>query len=473
MKRILTGVALLALTTHSFAQTPAIGSDKPTVAQIKLTNDYAKQVDKLIDQKDVDRIIKTLSADDMQGRGIYSPGIDKAATFIEDEFKKAGLVPMPGDTKGFRQEWELATVAPISSSVTINGKAVPADSVKITTSAAAINWNNSKDVQVVYLSADKDYAKETAAYAKSGKKLLIITDHKFAANLTGGGGRRGGGGRGMKVNDDQVLAYVIGNFGEVKSFTVNYSANVTKRPLFNVAGMIPGKSNNGEYVVFSGHYDHLGIVKGNKVVEKDTVINGNKVVLSKDSIANGADDDASGTTAVITLAKYFKKLNNNERTLIFIAFTGEESGDLGSGHFGETADPSKAVAMFNIEMIGLASKWGKNSAYITGFERSDFGAILQKNLAGTAFQFHPDPYPTERLFTRSDNWALAQYGVAAHTISTVQMIPVDIYYHTVKDEYSTLDVSNITATIKAIALSSHTIISGQDTPTKITDLSRN
>jgi hypothetical protein len=457
MKRILIAVALLAAATGSFAQNPVIGNDKPTQAQIATTSKYEKQVDKLIDQKDVERIIKTLADDDMQGRGIFTPGIDKAATFIEGEFKKAGLVPMHGDTKGFRQEWELATVAPISSSVTINGKAVPADSIKITTSAAAINWNNNKDVQVVYLSADKDYAKETATYAKSGKKLLIITDHKFAANLTGG---RRGGGRGMKVNDDQVLAYVIGNFGEVKSFTVNYSANVTRKPLFNVAGMIPGKSKNGEYVVFSGHYDHLGILKGNKV-------------MAGDSIANGADDDASGTTAVITLAKYFKKLDNNERTLIFIAFTGEESGDLGSGHFGETADPSKAVAMFNIEMIGLASKWGQNSAYITGFERSDFGAILQRNLAGTAFQFHPDPYPTERLFTRSDNWALAQYGVAAHTISTVQMIPTDIYYHTVKDEYSTLDVSNITATIKAIALSSRTIISGQDTPTKITDLSRN
>ena len=466
MKRILTAVVLVAIATHSFGQTPVIGSDKPTAAQIKLTTDYAKQVDKLIDQNDVDRIIKTLADDNMEGRGIYTRGIDKAATFIESEFKKAGLVPMPGDNNGFRQQWELATVVPVSSSVTINGKVVPADSVKITTSTATLNWNNSKDVQIVYLSADKDYAKETAAYAKSGKKLLIITDHKFAPNPNAGGGRRGGGGggRGMKVNDDQVLAYVFGNYGDVKSFTVNYSATVTKKPLFNVAGMIPGKSKTGEYVVFSGHYDHLGIKKGGQATGKETT--------AVDSIFNGADDDASGTTAVITLAKYFKKLNNNERTLIFIAFTGEESGDLGSGHFGETADPTKAVAMFNIEMIGLASKWGQNSAYITGFERSDFGPILQKNLAGTGFEFHPDPYPTERLFTRSDNWALAQYGVPAHTISTVQMIPTDIYYHKVTDEYSTLDVNNITATIKAIALSSRTIISGQDTPTKITDLSR-
>lgn len=271
-----------------------------------------------------------------------------------------------------------------------------------------------------------------------------------------------------------MLVYVVGNFGEVKSFKVDYAANVTKRPLFNVAAMIPGKSNNGEYVVFSGHYDHLGMATGSRIVEKDTTIDGKKVVLSRDSIFNGADDDASGTTAMITLAKYFKKLNNNQRTLIFIAFTGEESGDLGSGHFGEGMDPSKAIAMFNIEMIGTTPQWGTNSAYITGFNRSDFGAILQKNLAGTTFNFHADPYTTQHLFTRSDNWALAQYGVPAHTISTVRMeAPIDPYYHKVTDEYKTLDINNITATIKAVALSSRTIVSGQDTPTKITDLSRN
>jgi len=458
--KIITLIAFVAIATSSFAQTPEENAKA------------MKQVDKLIDQKDVERIIKTLSDDNMQGRGIYTPGIDKAATFIASEFKNAGLVPASFDNDGYRQSWETATVTPVSSSVTINGKAVAADSIRITTSASAVNWNNDKSVEVVYLSADKDFAKQTAEYAKSGKKLLIIVDPKFAPMLLG---RRGGGRGGMKVNDNQVLAYVVGNFGEVKSFKVDYAANVTKRQLFNVAAMIPGKANNGEYVVFSGHYDHLGMATGNRILEKDTVVDGKKVVLSRDSIYNGADDDASGITAMITLAKYYKKLNNNQRTLIFIAFTGEESGDLGSGHFGEGMDPSKAIAMFNIEMIGTTPQWGTNSAYITGFNRSDFGAILQKNLAGTAFNFHADPYTTQHLFTRSDNWALAQYGVPAHTISTVIMEgdKRDKLYHTVKDEYKTLDINNITATIKAVALSSRTIVSGQDTPTKITDLSRN
>ncbi len=66
--------------------------------------------------------------------------------------------------------------------------------------------------------------------------------------------------------------------------------------------------------------------------------------------------------------------------------------------------------MFNIEMIGKESKFGRNSAFITGFERSDFGPILQRNLEGSAFRFHPDPYPEQQLFYRSDNAMLAKLG---------------------------------------------------------------
>jgi len=238
-------------------------------------------------------------------------------------------------------------------------------------------------------------------------------------------------------------------------YTFTAKQTFEKMPLSNIAGILPGKIKPNEYVIFSGHYDHLGIV---------TPVKG-------DSIANGADDDASGTTAVISLAKYYKKLNNNARTLIFVAFTAEEIGEFGSQYFAKTVDPDKVVTMFNIEMIGKASKFGQNSAFITGFERSDFGKILQKNLEGTAFKFYPDPYPDQDLFYRSDNASLARVGVPAHTISTDQ-IDIDKLYHTVGDEFSTLDVNNITSTIRAIALSSRTIVAGTDTPTRVAKLER-
>ncbi|SMC70561.1 M20/M25/M40 family metallo-hydrolase [Pedobacter africanus] len=294
---------------------------------------WAQDINKIITAGYVDQLIKTLSSDDMQGRATFSPGIDKAASFIESEFKNIGLMPLKGET-GYRQTF-------------------------------------------------------------------------------------------FKDSTDQ-------------------------RPLFNVAGMIPGKSKPNEIVVFSAHYDHLGIIKAN----------------GTDSIANGADDDASGTTAVIALAKYYKALNNNERTLIFIAFTAEEIGGFGSRHFSKKLNPDDVVAMFNIEMIGKESKFGKNAAFITGYDKSDFGKILQKNLAGTEFTFHPDPYIRQQLFYRSDNATLAALGVPAHTISTDQ-IDKDEFYHTVKDEYETLDTSNILSTIKSIAKSAISIIKGTDTPTRI------
>jgi len=166
------------------------------------------------------------------------------------------------------------------------------------------------------------------------------------------------------------------------------------------------------------------------------------------------------------LANYFKKLNNNERTLVFAAFTAEEVGGFGSQYFSKQFDAAQVTAMFNIEMIGTESKWGKNSAYITGFEKTNMGEILQNNLKGSAFTFYPDPYPDQNLFYRSDNATLARLGVPAHTISTSKM-DSEPNYHKVTDEVSTLDMDNMAKIIEAIAASANSIISGKNTPTRV------
>ncbi|MDP9047252.1 MAG: M20/M25/M40 family metallo-hydrolase [Bacteroidota bacterium] len=427
MRKIITAIALLGVSFHSFGQ----------------------DVNKRIKEKDVARIISTLSADDMQGRATFTPGIEKAAQFIESEYKEIGLKPMEGNT-GYRQNFTMTRVTPVKTLVSINGQTISADSVFASTSAASFDWSSNSDVQLVKLSADKNFRTEYMGYLQSGKKMLIVVDPKFAATFKLLQDRSRKGTVTNKVNSNQVLVFVLGRYDDIKSFNVSYTGKVEELPLFNVAGIIPGKTKPNEYVIFSGHYDHLGILKP----------------VQGDSIANGADDDASGTTAVIELARYFKKLHNNARTLVFVAFTAEEIGEYGSQHFAKTVDPDKVVAMFNIEMIGKASKFGENSAFITGFERSDFGTILQKNLEGTVFKFYPDPYPDQNLFYRSDNASLAAVGVPAHTISTDQ-IDIDKYYHTVKDELSTLDVANITSTIRAIALSARGIVSGKDTPKRV------
>jgi Zn-dependent M28 family amino/carboxypeptidase len=216
----------------------------------------------------------------------------------------------------------------------------------------------------------------------------------------------------------------------------------------NIIGVLEGKSKKDEYVIISAHYDHLGI-KG-------------KV---GDTIYNGANDDASGVTGVLALAAYFKKVGN-ERTIVFVAFTAEEMGLIGSAYFGKGIDSNKFVAGINLEMIGKVPSFGPNTAWLTGFDRSSFGKIIQKNLTGTGYQLFPDPYKKFNLFFRSDNASLALLGVPSHTFSTTP-IDVDKDYHKASDEVETLNMTVITQTIRAIAIGTESIINGKDTPTRV------
>lgn len=415
----------------------------------------AQNIDKIITREYADHLIKTLSADEMQGRGTFTPGIDKAATFIESEFKKIGLEPLAGE-KNFRQSFYKYQVANLSKSIKIDDTDISADNIILSGVNSADVQLNKSNATVVKLDPEKPFVNQFRATMASGKNQIVLVDAKFAdmfkryktyfdrpTTLDE---------KDMDAAKSAVQVFVLGT-DRADEFNIELKSKVSKMPLFNVAGMIPGKSKAKELVIFSGHYDHLGVIK----------------TVDGDSIANGADDDASGTTAMIALAKYYKTQKNNERTLIFVAFTAEEIGGFGAKYFSSKLNPDEVVAMFNIEMIGKDSKFGKNTAFITGYDKSDFGKILQKNLTGTEFTFHPDPYTKENLFYRSDNATLAALGVPAHTISTDQ-IDVDKFYHTVKDEYSTLDVENILSTIKAIAKSATSIVNGTDTPTRIPKL---
>ena len=417
----------------------------------------AQQIDKIITKDYVDGLIKTLSSDEMQGRATFSPGIDKAASFIEGEFKKIGLTPLKA-AQGYRQTFYKYQLTPLSTLVTINGQAIdPANIMVMGNNAENISFDQSSSDGWVKLDVTKTFKAQLKPLMNGKKRQVVLVDQKYAAdfNLMKEYFSKGASvdEKDLQQANPSAIVLVLSADTAVKDFRVSLKNSVKKLALFNVAGMIPGKSKAAELVVFSGHYDHLGILKA----------------IGQDSIANGADDDASGTTAMISLAKYYKKLNNNERTLIFVAFTAEEIGGFGARYFSQQLNPDEVVAMFNIEMIGKESKFGKNTAFITGYEKSDFGAILQKNLKGTAFTFHPDPYTQQNLFYRSDNATLAALGVPAHTISTDQ-IDIDKLYHTVKDEYSSLDTENILSTIKAIALSATSIVKGTDTPSRIPKL---
>jgi len=236
-----------------------------------------------------------------------------------------------------------------------------------------------------------------------------------------------------------------------QTFTFENRRTQKKITASNIIGVLEGKSKKDEFVVVSAHFDHLGI---------------RKTTGQLDSIYNGANDDASGVTGVLTLAEYFKNKGTNERTIVFVAFTGEEMGLKGSTHFGKGILASKFVAGINLEMIGKTPSFGPNTAWLTGFERSDFGKIIQQNLEGTGYQLFPDPYKKFNLFFRSDNASLARLGVPSHTFSTTP-IDVDKDYHQASDEAATLNMTVITQTIQAVAKGTESIINGSDTPTRV------
>ncbi|MFT5256487.1 MAG: Zn-dependent M28 family amino/carboxypeptidase [Arenicella sp.] len=245
----------------------------------------------------------------------------------------------------------------------------------------------------------------------------------------------------------------LSTFGDLENYrqTFTFKNRRTKEDITssNIIGVLEGRSKKDEYVIISAHYDHLGM----------------KMSGEEDLIYNGANDDASGVTGVLALAAYFKEVGN-ERTLVFAAFTAEEMGLMGSTHFGKGIDATKFVAGINLEMIGKTPSFGPNTAWLTGFERSDFGTIIQQNLVGSGYQLFPDPYKKFNLFFRSDNASLARLGVPSHTFSTTP-IDVDPDYHQLSDESETLNMTVITQTIQAVAKGTESIINGKDTPTRV------
>jgi hypothetical protein len=420
------------------------------------TFSFAQDIDKILNAKEVERIERTLSSDAMEGRATFSPGIDRAAAFIADEFKKAGLQTWNNSGTFIQKIPNMISGKANSLTVTVDGAPFDTRNVMVMSGKASININETSGLEKVTIPKGANINTELRNIGNT-KSLLVVLDTSFTSvfrRMQAQGGR-------ASLPSERIVLFVL-TATDPQKYSVQ--ATFPEMPLQNVLGILPGKSKKNEYVIFSGHYDHLGI-RGGKDKE------GN---LLKDSIFNGANDDAAGTTAVIMLAKYFKEMNNNERTLIFCAFTGEEVGGFGASYFSKQFNPDDVKAMFNIEMIGTESKWGTNSAYITGYERTDMGKILQGNLDGTGFTFYPDPYTTQNLFFRSDNATLARLGVPAHTISTSKM-DNEPNYHKASDEIGTLDMENMARIMKAIALSSKGIVSGKETPSRVdvSDLKRN
>ncbi|CAL2056681.1 M20/M25/M40 family metallo-hydrolase [Tenacibaculum sp. 190524A05c] len=277
------------------------------------------------------------------------------------------------------------------------------------------------------------------------KHLYTLASDDMQGRATGTPGIE----KAAKYIENEFNKIGLSYYDTLTSYRQNFEERNIK--MFNVVGVLEGKSKKDEYVIVSAHYDHLEMLKEGE----------------GDRIYNGANDDASGVTGVIALAEYFKNKGTNERSIVFVCFTAEEMGLIGSKYFGKGINADKFVAGINLELIGKEPKTGPKTAWLTGFDRSDFGKIIQKNLEGTGYKLYPDPYPKYNLFFRSDNASLARLGVPSHTFSTTP-IDTDPDYHKVTDEAETLDVNVLTETIKAVAIGTSSIINGKDTPTRVT-----
>jgi hypothetical protein len=408
-----------------------------------------------IDLASVERVITTLSADEMLGRATFTPGIDKAADFIRDEFESIGLEVFD-DLGDYLQRFVVYRLQVERRRVVLNGIEIPSERVTGWAGSPSVRWTTGDSVDVIVIGPE-----DAVQWVNSRRMIdrntliLISTNHQaFFSRMADDLSK-------PDLSQDPpsgaTRVCVLTDEAQVTSYEVEVIASLEELPLTNVVGMIPGRRDD-EIVLFGAHYDGIG---------RDDYPSVN-VPVEGDSIANGANDGAGEPTVMIELARYFKAKGEPERTLIFAALTAEHASHHGARYFSRQLDPDKIVAMFSIAMIGKVDpQGGPNTAYITGFDLSDLGTILQHAVEGTPYSFYPDPYAGQYLFRRSTNGPFACFGVPAHAISTGSMDPRDEDLHRVSDEVETLDLNNMTSLIRGIALGTTAIISGQATPTRI------
>ncbi|WP_147678406.1 M28 family metallopeptidase [Algibacter pacificus] len=203
---------------------------------------------------------------------------------------------------------------------------------------------------------------------------------------------------------------------------------------YNVVGYIEGNDPElkNEFVILGAHYDHIGTAKE---------VNG-------DSIANGANDDASGTVAVLEWAKYFSESKNNKRSILFTLYAAEEMGLKGSGHLAERlkTENLNVYAMINFEMIGVPRAEHETMAYLTGYKESNMAEKLNEYAGFEMIGFLPKAKEFN-LFKRSDNYPFYEaFKIPAQAISTFDFTNFD-YYHHVDDEADKMDFKHMTTFI--------------------------
>jgi len=376
-----------------------------------------------------------LASDAMNGRGSGTRDEWIAATYIGAEMRRWGVEPL-GDAGGYVQRVET----PRLQSTTPPALVVP---------GARFTTGKEMTVQTLSQGASSGPLHRYVAGAAAPAGAFVVVPEGAApqpAEIAGAAGvitaqgapqsGRGarGGGQGPTAPQWRV-ALTKDAYDNVHAMadgtTVSIDADVKPGSTWNAIGRLTGSdpSMASEVILLTAHLDHLG-VRGS----------------GPDTIYNGADDDASGTTAVLEMAEAIAKGKRPKRTVIFAWFGSEEVGGFGARHFlDQPPTPlDHIVANLEFEMIGRPDQMvPAHTLWLTGYERSNLGPTLAKQGA----RLVQDPHPEQNFFARSDNIQLARRGVVAQTVSSFGLHKD---YHQPSDEISRIDFAHMTEAIQSM-----------------------
>lgn len=233
---------------------------------------------------------------------------------------------------------------------------------------------------------------------------------------------------------EMAAKYIENHFKSyrVKPYFETYRDTLSnfKDVAYNMVGIVEGSDPQlkNEYIVIGAHYDHIGIVQ----------------MENGDAIANGANDNASGTSTVLELARYFGTQKTNKRSLIFALFSAEEKGLLGSKHLAKKLKEEELnlYAMLNFEMTGVPLQGKDYFVYITGYDMSNLAEVSNTYAKGNLVGFLPTA-KEYNLFQRSDNYPFhEEFGVPSHTFCTFDFTNFN-HYHKVGDEPDIMDFAHM------------------------------
>ncbi|MBK7680038.1 MAG: M28 family peptidase [Chitinophagaceae bacterium] len=416
--------------------------------------------------EDMKRHLYTIAGKEMEGRDTPSPGLEKAAAYIENHFKSLGLVP--GNNGSYRQTYPLYKDSVLGAAMKINGTALELNKdfqPQFNNYSAEMRFSevvfagygisdgtirdDYKDLKVagkLVLIADgapADYkpsqtgfmspanatGKMNAAMSRGAVAVLIIYNNYPRKSMTS---NTSWSPSSYKASlppftftiAPSVAENIMGEDGKnimdkLKSGTAvlkNYPAEIdlayskiTKtNSASNVLGIVEGTDLKDEYVFITAHYDHLG--------KRDTVI------------YYGADDDGSGTTGILEMAEAFAKAKQAgkgpRRSIVFMTVSGEEKGLWGSGYYGNHPifPLEKTTVDLNIDMIGRSDSSrhqgdSLNYVYVVGDDKisTDLKIISERvNKLYTKMELDykfNDPNDRNRIYFRSDHYNFAEKGV--------------------------------------------------------------